>query len=225
MTLHQPELSKQAQHYADIRKKLMGKPARQAPPPPAPIVDVPEIKPIPAPQRSRIFLPMWSIMDIQFDSHILTWRSYIEANFGDMLRENEALKEQIHIISRGEGYVPRPTGKDIIHDTLMRDFPGTTYSEIMSDRKTRDITFPRKICMFEVYRQRPDMSLPQIGRLFGKDHTTILHAVQSVEAMTEYGLRVEYEKYGSRCAKPPAVKREPSDYTRRRITEIKAASQ
>jgi chromosomal replication initiator protein len=36
--------------------------------------------------------------------------------------------------------------------------------------------------MEAVYDERKDLSLPSIGKLFCRDHTTILHAVRKVKA-------------------------------------------
>nr|WP_323130829.1 hypothetical protein [Sinorhizobium medicae] len=38
---------------------------------------------------------------------------------------------------------------------------------------------PRHACMRAVYEQRRDLSLAGIGRIFHRDHTTVLAAVQA----------------------------------------------
>lgn len=61
---------------------------------------------------------------------------------------------------------------------------GIPYREIVSASRMRPIAAARMLAMYEVRIRRPDLSLPQIGKLFGgRDHTTVLHAVRKVEAM------------------------------------------
>ncbi len=51
---------------------------------------------------------------------------------------------------------------------------------LTSNNRTRAITFPRQVAMF-LCREMLDISLPEIGRLFGgKDHTTVLHACTKI---------------------------------------------
>lgn len=60
---------------------------------------------------------------------------------------------------------------------------GVPYREIVSSSRMRPIAAARQVAMYEVRTRRPDLSLPQIGKLFGgRDHTTVLHAVRKVEA-------------------------------------------
>ena len=53
--------------------------------------------------------------------------------------------------------------------------------DFKSPKRNRSISFPRQIAMY-LCRDILGMSLPQIGREFGgRDHTTVIHAVQKVE--------------------------------------------
>jgi chromosomal replication initiator protein len=59
-----------------------------------------------------------------------------------------------------------------------------TRADILSSRRTANVVRPRQIAMYlsKVLTLR---SLPEIGRRFGgRDHTTVLHAVRKIEAMT-----------------------------------------
>ncbi|MBI3011496.1 MAG: chromosomal replication initiator protein DnaA [Candidatus Omnitrophica bacterium] len=48
-------------------------------------------------------------------------------------------------------------------------------------KRERSILYPRQVAMF-LCRRLTDASLPEIGRAFGgKDHTTVLHAVEKIE--------------------------------------------
>jgi chromosomal replication initiator protein len=59
---------------------------------------------------------------------------------------------------------------------------GIDRSEMKSASRTPDIVRPRQVAMY-LARELSGCTLPQLGGLFGhKDHTTILHAIRSVEA-------------------------------------------
>lgn len=52
--------------------------------------------------------------------------------------------------------------------------------EMISKKRTREITFPRQIAMY-LCRKYTSSSLPQIGRKFGgRDHTTVLHSCDKI---------------------------------------------
>ena len=53
--------------------------------------------------------------------------------------------------------------------------------DLKGSKRSNDITFPRQIAMY-LCRNIANMSLPQIGRDFGKrDHTTVMHACNKIE--------------------------------------------
>lgn len=80
---------------------------------------------------------------------------------------------------------PKKPVKQIIEEVLS-GFPGVTWEEVKSIRRTNRLVKPRQMCMYELYRQRPDLSFPSLGRIFGgRDHTTILHSVNKVRAERE----------------------------------------
>lgn len=66
--------------------------------------------------------------------------------------------------------------------TVLNDYPTITVDEIISARRGRHLVAARHACVKAVYEQRKDLSLPQIGRIFQRDHTTILHAIRKTEA-------------------------------------------
>lgn len=60
---------------------------------------------------------------------------------------------------------------------------GLTAAAIIGPNTRRRYAWPRQEAYFEVHRQRPNLSLPQIGATFGgRDHTTILHGIRQHEA-------------------------------------------
>lgn len=62
---------------------------------------------------------------------------------------------------------------------------GITLSEIRSARRSRDVTGPRQIAMALSAELVQDTSLPQIGRAFNRDHTTVIHAIRVVSERIE----------------------------------------
>ena len=53
--------------------------------------------------------------------------------------------------------------------------------DLASNKRSNEITFPRQIAMY-LCRNVANMSLPQIGKDFGKrDHTTVMHACNKIE--------------------------------------------
>jgi chromosomal replication initiator protein len=58
-------------------------------------------------------------------------------------------------------------------------------SDMTSARRARAVARPRQIAMF-LAKSLTSKSLPEIGRRFGgRDHTTVMHAVKRVEALTD----------------------------------------
>ncbi len=65
------------------------------------------------------------------------------------------------------------------------DFFGVLLSDLKAKTRTRAIAFPRQIAMY-LSRHLTNFSLLEIGRAFGgKDHTTVLHAVQKVQRLQQ----------------------------------------
>ncbi|OHV77993.1 helix-turn-helix domain-containing protein [Ensifer sp. LCM 4579] len=68
---------------------------------------------------------------------------------------------------------------DTIIAGVLADFPGVTWEDVISVRRERRLVKPRHACMRAVYESRPDLSLPRIGRIFRRDHTSVLSVVKS----------------------------------------------
>lgn len=64
---------------------------------------------------------------------------------------------------------------------------GLTRSEVIADRRTQPLVRWRQI-MFYVAKVKTERSFPDIGRrMGGRDHTTVLYAVRTIEGMIESG--------------------------------------
>lgn len=61
-------------------------------------------------------------------------------------------------------------------------FYNVRLSDLQSKKRHKSIAFPRQVCMY-LARRHTRFSLEEIGGYFGgRDHTTVLHAVRTVEA-------------------------------------------
>jgi chromosomal replication initiator protein len=87
------------------------------------------------------------------------------------------LCQLLRIQSDEEEYTEVRSVKEIV-DEVLQDYPGVTMAQIISIRRTRDLIKPRHRCYYEVYRQRPDLSFPAMGRHFKRDHTSIISGVK-----------------------------------------------
>ena len=64
-----------------------------------------------------------------------------------------------------------------------------TPERLRGAERQRKIARPRQIAMY-LARELTDASLPQIGRHFARDHTTVIHACKKIAAMAEQGGRM-----------------------------------
>jgi chromosomal replication initiator protein len=65
------------------------------------------------------------------------------------------------------------------------DFFGVRPSDLKAKNRTKAVAFPRQIAMY-LARQLTHASLAEVGRAFGgKDHTTVLHAVDKIQTLLQ----------------------------------------
>jgi hypothetical protein len=75
-------------------------------------------------------------------------------------------------------------------------------------RRDRWVVHPRMLAMYTI-RFATDLSYPEIGRLFGgRDHTTVMHAMKTVEAWLEEDPGLRMELLAIACA---VIERSPSE--------------
>ena len=54
-------------------------------------------------------------------------------------------------------------------------------TDLLSKRRNKSIAMPRQVCMY-LARKHTRFSLEEIGGYFGgRDHTTVMHAVRTIE--------------------------------------------
>jgi chromosomal replication initiator protein len=105
----------------------------------------------------------------------------IQARLDRIERERQAYLDRIAAMaaeSRQIGYRETVTAMDIIAG-IAAEY-GFTVSEITGPSRTRDVVMVRQLAMVEVRKRKPALSLPQIGRLFNRDHTTVLYALRKL---------------------------------------------
>jgi len=78
------------------------------------------------------------------------------------------------------------TRREVTPQLIMQtvaDYYSITVGDLTSTTRRREITVPRQIAMY-LTREMTNLSLPQIGQVFGnRDHTTILHGCEKIAAM------------------------------------------
>lgn len=88
----------------------------------------------------------------------------------------------------------RANDRKVTIDEIQRtvaDYYSIRLSELLSDRRARNIARPRQFAMY-LCKQLTNRSLPEIGRKFGgRDHTTVMHAVRKVEELKEQDSQIE----------------------------------
>lgn len=69
--------------------------------------------------------------------------------------------------------------------SAVTDFYGVKITDLQSKRRQRSIALPRQVCMY-LARKHTRFSLEEIGGYFGgRDHTTVMHAVKTIEGRCE----------------------------------------
>ena len=59
---------------------------------------------------------------------------------------------------------------------------GIAVADILSSSRTKEVANARQVAMY-IIRQLTKLSLPEIGRIFGRDHTTVIHSLEKVEGL------------------------------------------
>jgi len=123
---------------------------------------------------------------------------YISANIATNIRELDGAFNTVLAYSLLAGSIDLEVAaaalKDIIQPRPVRQltpqmimeivarYYNVTVNEILSNRRSKDITVPRQIAMY-LCRFVLNMTFPKIGDVFGgKDHTTVIHACNKVSA-------------------------------------------
>jgi len=68
-----------------------------------------------------------------------------------------------------------------IKDAVAEAF-GVSVGALVSDRRSMDLAKPR-FAAYAIYRDHTKFSLPRIGRIFNRHHTTVMHGLKRVEEL------------------------------------------
>ena len=82
------------------------------------------------------------------------------------------------LIRNSDSFMPSP---EVIIEETGKCY-GIEVSDIMSSSRTKEVTMARQVSMY-IIRQLTKLSLPEIGRVFGRDHTTVIHSLEKVEGL------------------------------------------
>jgi nucleoside diphosphate kinase len=100
--------------------------------------------------------PLWKRTAIEFDEHTKNWQFHRTMTKG----------------RRYDDYIRRRCAELFV-----------SYIEIVSPSAMRSLTGPRQLIMYELKTQF-GLSYDHIGRLFGRDHTTVISAVKRITGLT-----------------------------------------
>ena len=134
---------------------------------------------------------------------------YLSENITSSIRELEgALNRLIAYANLMKVQVTQPLVEDVLHDLLRMSQRQVTLDDIqmacaqyfdlsMADlkpkRRLRNIARPRQVAMY-LAKTMTSHSLPQIGRAIGdRDHTTVMHAVKTIEELCETDSKLEHD--------------------------------
>jgi len=74
---------------------------------------------------------------------------------------------------------------------------GVTYEAIMSRARPRDVCRARFAAITAVAAAYPDMSFPRLGRIFNRDHSSIVHALMVSGVPPRSGRVEQYKKFAA----------------------------
>lgn len=95
----------------------------------------------------------------------------------DLLCNAHMTLEMFRDANIDDEYKQNQSARAIIEATLKKSFPDVLFKEVVGKTRRDRVLEARKACMQAVFSERRDMSFPEIGRIFKKHHTTIMHAV------------------------------------------------
>ena len=73
--------------------------------------------------------------------------------------------------------VPGDVSQEIIRETAIKH--GLEVEDITGPRRRQALVIARHEAMYRIHQERKNMSLPMIGRLFHRDHTTVLSGIRA----------------------------------------------
>ena len=156
--------------------------------------------------RLSILREKMGAMNTELDESVL---EFLAKSITSNVRELEgALKRLVaHVELLGGTITPdsaRVLLKDILHMTerevkapdiiqAVADFYRLSLKDLRSTRRDRAIVRPRQLAMY-LTKQLTPMALPDIAEFFERDHTTVIHAVKTIEEYLKRDKQLAREK-------------------------------
>ena len=153
-----------------------------------------DIQPPDADLRAAILKKKAEQMNIQLSPEVV---NFLAENLKSNIRQVEGAIKKLGALSLLTGtpitielaknsIADLMTGGEPVSVTIDRIFEkvakkyGVSVDDIKGVKRTKDIAYARHITIYMI-RKLTDMSLPQIGKLFNRDHTTILSSIKTIE--------------------------------------------
>ncbi len=112
----------------------------------------------------------------------------LEGALTKVVAHAETFSRQISVavVEEALAYLAPAQGKLTLETILNSavDFFGVSLAELTGRNRSAKIALPRQIVMY-VMREELGASLPQIGQILGRDHTTVIHGIERVATEME----------------------------------------
>ena len=99
---------------------------------------------------------------------------------GEQIDVATVIKATGDLLNDKSGFLPSP---DVIIEEVAR-FYNIPTSEIKGSARTKDIVLARQVAMYET-RRICTLSLKEIGDVFKRDHTTVMHSLERIETLAK----------------------------------------
>lgn len=152
--------------------------------------------------RSQIFLGRLLVCH---PSHFVTPDNVNEARFDEpipLIQPQEPVKEPVKEPEQQKIELPViPSVREIA--TAVAGYYKIKLIDFMSLRRTANVTHARQVTSY-LARTLTTCSLPQIGRVIGRDHTTVMHGIRVIteEIERDDTLRVDIRRLTAILTKP-----------------------
>lgn len=118
-------------------------------------------------------------VEAKLDLDGMTLAEAVDHWMDDLIEFNELLQKVCSVPVDPEPVVKPPKVKvETIIRTVAKHY-GVSFTDILSARRTTDVVKPRQVAAY-LTKTITLRSLPEIGRRFGRDHTTILSSVRKI---------------------------------------------
>lgn len=107
----------------------------------------------------------------------IAFKSSQGADFGLVFRHREPEVYERSILN---AFGPNRISAYRVIDAVAKEY-GFTRDDLIDYGRTKNIVRCRQMAMYAA-RKLTNMTLPQIGRLLNRDHTTIIHGIEKIEA-------------------------------------------